>query len=156
MKIALDFDGTFTADPQLWLTFIIAAEDAGHEVRIVTMRCAVKDGINWMAVGFTDPPAKVVWCDGHAKREWCRQIGWEPDIWIDDDPYSLVHGSKWRDDHPELVKWRVTDKYKKPAGATNVVHHDVTRRGSQHVAHRGSDPGEPKRKPTLQRRRPAE
>lgn len=144
MKIALDFDGTFTADPHLWSLFIFNARNAGHEVRIVTMRCRIKDGINWSAVWsdmptrLHDAPCEVIWCDGHAKREWCRSIGWEPDIWIDDDPYSLVHGSKWAHESPELIAWRVTDKYKNPPpGATN---------------------GQPKanRKPALQRRRPAE
>lgn len=116
MKIALDFDGTFTAAPALWITFIDLARRFGHEVRIVTMRCAIKDGINWAHAGCLLPPAEVIWCDGQPKRDYCRTVAkWEPDIWIDDDPYALIHGSKWTGNQPELVKWRETDVYHAPA-----------------------------------------
>lgn len=114
MKIALDFDGTFTADPSFWLDFISKAEKEGHEVRIVTMRCEIKDGINWAHMGWA-PPCAVMWCDGEPKRDFCKAAGWVPDIWIDDDPYSLVNGSKWRHNDPNLVEWRKTDEYRNPA-----------------------------------------
>lgn len=118
MKIALDFDKTFTADPRLWNSFINMAVASGHEVRIVTMRCDIKDGINWK-VATPDavwhvPPVPVIWCDGNPKAEFCRALGWVPDIWIDDDPYGILKPSRWRDQDPELVAWRVTDPYKNP------------------------------------------
>ena len=36
--ISLDYDHTFTADPDLWVSFIKAAELRGHRVIMVTWR----------------------------------------------------------------------------------------------------------------------
>ena len=36
--IGLDYDGTYTVDPDLWLRFVRQAKDRGHEVICVTMR----------------------------------------------------------------------------------------------------------------------
>lgn len=124
MKIALDFDGTFTADPLFWTLFIRAAAAKGHEVRIVTMRCDIKDGISWPAVyGFPNQiaPAPVIWCDGAPKKEFCKAAGWEPDVWIDDDPRGIIHGSVWRGQDPPLVAWRDEDPYKNPAVAKKIT-----------------------------------
>lgn len=38
MLIALDYDGTFTEDPTLWVSFIAMAQAHGHDVIGVTMR----------------------------------------------------------------------------------------------------------------------
>jgi hypothetical protein len=38
MKIALDYDGTYTVDPQFWEDFITLAKVRGHEVVCVTKR----------------------------------------------------------------------------------------------------------------------
>ena len=38
MLIALDYDKTYTADPELWDRFISDAQSRGHEVKILTMR----------------------------------------------------------------------------------------------------------------------
>lgn len=116
MKIALDFDGTFTRAPHFWHTFVRNAESAGHTVFIVTARCEAKDGIDWnSAYGFDghpsscQPPCPVIWCDGKPKRTVAKDI----DIWIDDDPYSLVHGSQLT---PEtLAAWRAQDGYRNPS-----------------------------------------
>lgn len=38
MLIALDYDGTYTEDPDLWNEFISKAKERGHDVKILTMR----------------------------------------------------------------------------------------------------------------------
>lgn len=38
MLIALDYDGTYTADPVFWETFIVSARVHGHTVVCITMR----------------------------------------------------------------------------------------------------------------------
>ena len=43
MLIALDYDGTYTEDWELWRMFIKSAHKKGHEVVIVTMRHDVCD-----------------------------------------------------------------------------------------------------------------
>lgn len=109
MKLALDFDNTFTAEPAFWQTFITFASEWGHSVVLVTARCETKDGINWDALTMNWAPCPIIWCDGKPKREVAKGI----DIWIDDDPYSLVHGSQFT---PEaLAAWREKDVYRNPA-----------------------------------------
>lgn len=111
MKIALDFDGTFTADPYLWRDFIGSAIGFGHEVRIVTARDEHNDGINWKRVGCTMAPCPVIFCDGRAKRKVVREQGFAVDVWIDDNPYGVIASTSFAG--PEtLLAWRQQDEYR--------------------------------------------
>jgi hypothetical protein len=38
MMIALDYDQTFSLDPEFWEKFVNLAQFAGHDIRIVTVR----------------------------------------------------------------------------------------------------------------------
>jgi len=73
MRIALDYDHTYTEDPALWQRFISDAVACGHEVKIVTMRYPVE--------AIPSPPAEVVYTSRKAKRT-C----FAADVWIDDSP----------------------------------------------------------------------
>lgn len=88
MKIALDFDDTYTRDPQLWDIFILACKTNDHDIRIVTFRH--KDGINYdlrKAIGDKIP---VIYTGAHRKRGFCAAMGFFPDVWIDDMPEIIV------------------------------------------------------------------
>ena len=74
MRIALDYDKTYTADNVLWDAFITLAKSRGHEVRIVTMRNENTESIN-------SAPAPVIYTARIAKEK-C----YKADIWIDDNP----------------------------------------------------------------------
>lgn len=91
MLIALDYDDTFTADPFLWLDFIGSAKKRGYRVMIVTSRqfsTEAKEQIR-EAVG----NVAIVFTGGAAKRWYCENHGVDvPDIWIDDDPGSIING----------------------------------------------------------------
>lgn len=96
MTIALDFDDTLTADPQMWGAFIGSARDLGHLVYIVTARRGTEDNsrlidgylsehnIEVDDVHFTDLASKLWHMGG--------KLGIHVDIWIDDHPESLVNG----------------------------------------------------------------
>ena len=80
MKIALDFDNTFTADPRIWLDFVHSARMQGHEVKIITSRspdCPVH--FNFAQFGI-----EVIYCSFTAKRNH-----YAADVWIDDDPAHI-------------------------------------------------------------------
>lgn len=80
MLIALDYDGTYTADPELWDFFIKKAKERGHEVKIATMRFPSEpiDGLD----------IEVVYTSRRAK------YGCMPaNIWIDDTPQFLFQVS---------------------------------------------------------------
>jgi hypothetical protein len=97
MRIALDYDGTVTADPVFWRVFVTLASAHGHEVHIVTMRwpaepidpataLAVKDRVHYTGHQFKMP-------------EMLRR-GLAFDIWIDDSPGMVTGGGdvlQWGD-----------------------------------------------------------
>lgn len=112
MKIALDFDKTYTEDPDLWDAFIQDARSLGHEVWIVTARDCVNDGINWATIG--PRPTKVIWCDGMPKRLEAEAQGHRFDVWIDDDPGGIEGGTAMESE-AALKAWREQDKFRNSA-----------------------------------------
>ncbi len=86
MIISLDYDGTFTKDPELWIQFIQSAKERGHRVVCVTMRskeeATVMDG---RLLGLVE----MCFTNRKAKKQAARMQGIEPDIWIDDFPEWL-------------------------------------------------------------------
>lgn len=84
MKIALDYDETYTADPELWDKFIASCEGK-HEVWIVTMRRPTAP---------IDVNYPVIYTSRQAKMEFCLNIGHIFDIWIDDTPEWIFTNSR--------------------------------------------------------------
>lgn len=89
MKIALDFDDTYTRDPQLWDMFIMHAQRYGHDIRIVTFRSDNGNNDDVIAVsnGWNIP---VLFTGGVRKRQYCYEQGFMVDVWIDDMPEIIV------------------------------------------------------------------
>ena len=84
MIIALDYDGTYTADPVLWRVVCMAAVERGHAVVCVTGRS--------VAIDFDhDPPlpngvAVVLAGTYPCKRMAAEAAGYHVSVWIDDMP----------------------------------------------------------------------
>jgi hypothetical protein len=78
--IALDYDGTYTVDPEMWDDFIVRAQRRGHTVKIVTMRFDTPNER-------IEPPCgiEVVYTSRKAKAR-----AFKADIWVDDSPHWLV------------------------------------------------------------------
>lgn len=81
--IALDYDDTFTADPEMWLDFMIYAENHGHTIIIVTWRS------DKTPVENIPNRIKICYTNHQQKRQWCKIRGIEPTIWIDDKPEGI-------------------------------------------------------------------
>jgi hypothetical protein len=87
VKIALDFDGTYTEDPMFWSDMIESAKDFGHDVCIVTFRHPnqtheyLRILEQWIPVHFTS---------GVSKRKFMEERGIVIDVWIDDQPELIV------------------------------------------------------------------
>jgi len=79
MKIALDYDGTYTEDTELWNRFIELCRDK-HEVICVTMRYPTEE---------VDIPIPIIYTSRRAKKIYCSAMGIHFDIWIDDSPEWL-------------------------------------------------------------------
>jgi len=86
--IALDFDDTYTADPDLWSAFVKKAQGNGHYVMVVTYRMA-SYGVSDIEAAL--PGIEIVTTEGAQKRQYLRENGFpEPSIWIDDMPELIV------------------------------------------------------------------
>lgn len=85
LTIAVDYDGTYSADPDTFTHVIELFLKAGHTVICVTGRS--DDGV--MDVPVRESIGKIVPCV-FAGKEWkivaARDAGYKVDIWIDDIP----------------------------------------------------------------------
>jgi hypothetical protein len=86
MNIALDFDDTYTRDPELWDQFIFLSRTRGHDIRIVTFR---KSTMRDPALDNIGIP--VIFTEYTQKRAHCNKLGWYVDVWIDDSPEFIVN-----------------------------------------------------------------
>ena len=96
---ALDFDGTYTRDPELWLTFIKLLAARGHDVVVATMRTF--DERDTMCPKLLEAVPWIVFTSRRAKKEYLAAFGIHPDIWIDDQPHFLFADGAKADELPE-------------------------------------------------------
>jgi len=88
MLIALDYDGTYTADPELWLLFINQAQKHGHTIICATMR-SPQEGVDICMK--LQSKVEIIYTARKAKRLALESRSIFPDIWIDDSPDWLFH-----------------------------------------------------------------
>lgn len=113
MRIALDFDATYTLDPEFWDAFIWLIRATGHEVILATYRHEVHD-----AHPLIDELKKIIpvhFTDGKAKKPFLEALGIVVDVWVDDRPMTILEDSAWGVDSPELAAWREANKAKEVA-----------------------------------------
>ncbi len=104
MRVALDYDNTYTLDPPVWNGIIREFQQWGHEVRIVTFRHQLHDNIDYMVNGL-----KVIYTDGVAKKFFCHHMAvWDPDVWIDDKPENIINNGVLT--QQEIHSWRMANK----------------------------------------------
>lgn len=84
LTISLDYDHTFTADPDLWRQFISDAQRRGHTVVCVTGRREPPDFSRDPRM----PDSVPIVCVGPdaLKRDAAAKAGHPINIWIDDMP----------------------------------------------------------------------
>jgi len=104
MRIALDFDATYTLDHELWDQFIRMAELRGVQVILATYRHEVHDA--HPLIDSLKERIPVYFTDGKAKKPFLEALGIVVDVWIDDRPMTILEDSAWGQDSPELAAWR--------------------------------------------------
>ena len=88
MKISIDYDNTFSADPEGWRQVIDLMISRGHEVICITKRPAWK-----MQEVIDSVPVKVIGAD-RFKIEAATMAGHKVDVWIDDKPETIIPQNK--------------------------------------------------------------
>lgn len=87
MLIALDYDQTYTRDPDYWDEVIAAGIRRGHQFVCVTNRVVAPGSAKIERV---PEPAIPVVCAGHEMKDVAaRAAGFKVSIWIDDMPASI-------------------------------------------------------------------
>lgn len=92
MLIAIDYDFTYTNDPDLWDDFIHNAKSRGHEVICVTMRYEKTEGEE--VLNSIGKYCRVIFTERMAKRRFLLDMGISPAIWIDDCPIWIYENGK--------------------------------------------------------------
>jgi acid phosphatase class B len=84
MNIALDYDGTYTNDPQAWNEFIDLMQRHGHSVYVVTMRTRAEARDVYEQL---EKRVDGIFCTSRkAKRPFMFARGINISVWIDDEP----------------------------------------------------------------------
>ena len=92
LTIAIDYDNTFTAAPKMWAEWINIARRFGHRVICVTSRRPTNSARKQIDDSFDEHGIVIaVWfTSGSAKQWYMNEIGVKVDIWIEDNPQSIV------------------------------------------------------------------
>jgi len=88
MLIALDYDGTYTADPGLWHPFIAASRARGHRIFVVTMRFPSEGREIEQRLGAHVD--RIIFTAREGKKRHVERLGHDIDVWIDNHPEYIV------------------------------------------------------------------
>lgn len=86
MIVAIDYDGTWTADPEAFAAFASLLRRRGHRVLLVTARASGHREVLEACAAHVD---RVLFSGGGYKREHCEIEGEFVSIWIDDMPAMI-------------------------------------------------------------------
>jgi len=93
MIIALDYDDTYTRDPQMWDLLIATAKARGHTVICVTMRYP-QEG-EQVLKALSGKVDDIIFTSRKAKYDYVTKTqGFVPSVWIDDSPWFIFNGAK--------------------------------------------------------------
>lgn len=87
--IGVDFDETISDNEEAWLAVMMLLEMHGYHVVIVTWRKPDE----WPSdlKRFVDKGFKVYYTSRQAKKTFMEQQGIKVSIWIDDNPFAILH-----------------------------------------------------------------
>ena len=89
MLICLDYDNTYTLDPDFWDGFIVVSKARGHSVILATMRYE-REG-NVVKMDLETKVDDIIFTNRKGKRQYLKTLNIFPDVWIDDMPEFVVY-----------------------------------------------------------------
>jgi hydroxymethylpyrimidine pyrophosphatase-like HAD family hydrolase len=92
MNIALDYDNTYTRDPEFWRMVISAAQYRGHTVYCVTARTPNQSQEVYDSIGKVIGGDNCYFTSMGAKKDYMFSKGISIDVWIDDMPFFIENG----------------------------------------------------------------
>lgn len=96
MNISIDFDDTYTRDPDMWDLFVLMAQNRGHTVYCVTARGqrGLDESEVVDTIGRLIGKDNCIFTDGRPKQKFCWDQKIQIDIWCDDRPEAIVQGRR--------------------------------------------------------------
>lgn len=89
MKIAVDFDGTWDEDPEMFGELVNVIKDFGHDVCVVTGRIErQKKWVEEQVLAHAD--VDIYYAGVTPKRYYMKERNVEIDVWIDNEPGSII------------------------------------------------------------------
>jgi hypothetical protein len=92
MVLSLDFDDTYTRDPDLWDAFVAAARKRGHTVYCITMRYK-KEGADVIKL-LKDKVDGIFFTERRNKHDFMFEQNINVNVWIDDMPWFILHDAR--------------------------------------------------------------
>ena len=92
MNISLDYDDTYTRDPQFWNTVIANAQLRGHNVYLVTARTPEQCEEVYNSVGKILGRENCFFTSMQGKKKFMWAMKIRIDVWVDDMPDMIVTG----------------------------------------------------------------
>lgn len=87
MLLALDYDETYTEDPEFWDLVIGLAVTRGHSVICATMRHEHEG--EEIVSNLGHKVERIIFTGRKAKHRFVQEAGYYPSVWIDDSPHWL-------------------------------------------------------------------
>ena len=80
---AIDYDATWTVDPEAFRAFAALLRRRGHRVLLVTARVSGHAEVELETGAHVD---RVIFSGAELKRVTCERLGEKVGVWIDDNP----------------------------------------------------------------------
>ena len=106
MKIGIDFDKCYRADPETWREVVNIFQQNGHECVLITKRRPHNEEQVEEVKRVVDGQMPILFAGERYKNEVAEEYGYEIDVWIDDHPEFIHNQSDLKDQLGEA-------KYKK-------------------------------------------
>ena len=91
MIIGLDYDDTYTRDPKFWNNVIDMAHERGHIVLLVTARDYNSYNRIDVVRDLSGRVDDIIFTSGHAKAKFCYDLGYNVDVWIDNEVFFILN-----------------------------------------------------------------
>ncbi len=85
IDFAIDYDDTYSAQPELWTCLLRKIQAAGLKAICATNRADTETNRQELFAALEGRVIDIVYCGGYKSRA-CRAKGYEVRVWIDNDP----------------------------------------------------------------------
>lgn len=96
LTFGIDFDQTFSSDPELFHLILDGLLARGHKAVIVTSRFGLRGDvleIEWV----TKKRIPIVFAAGTWKKRAAELHGYKVDVWMDDNPHHIIDPKEIRE-----------------------------------------------------------